>query len=145
MSMTRESEINKYDHLLYMHKTNNDVNNITAKQDSEMLLSNFLPEPNSLSQVLRLTESIKNKWGTTIHKKIKGLFDSDTVELSERPLPNDEIVPVKLVLKTKLNCHGGFDKLKAQVCLRGEMQEREKIVMYDHPHHHNGKHNLCLS
>ena len=40
----------------------------------------------------------------------------------KRPLPADEILPVKLALKTKLNSYGGLDKFKARVCLRGDMQ-----------------------
>ena len=113
-----------------MHEAAKDGKDMTQKQDNEILLSDFLPEPNSLSQVLRLTESIRNKWGTAIHKEIKGLFDSDTFGLSDRALPDDEVIPVKLALKTKLNSHGGLDKLKARVCLRGDMQERGKINVW---------------
>ena len=40
----------------------------------------------------------------------------------EKPLPADEIIPVKLAFKTKLNSYGGLDKLKARICMRGDMQ-----------------------
>ena len=113
-----------------MHEAEKDGKDTVQKQDSEIILSDFLPEPNSLSQVLRLTDSIRNKWGTAIYKEIKGLFDSNTFGLSDRALPDDEVIPVKLTLKTKLNCHGGLDKLKARVCLRGDMQERGKINVW---------------
>ena len=106
---------------MYMHENSIEDKQLIHKQDNDIILSDFLPEPTSLSQVLRLTESIKNKWGTVIYKEIKGLFDSDTFSLSDRPLPTDEIVPVKLALKTKLNCHRGLDKLKARVFLKGVM------------------------
>ena len=124
-SMSKETDINNYEFLMYMHETNTD-----DKLDNDIILSDFLPEPTSLNQVIKLTESIKNKWGTAIYKEIKGLFDSDTFTLSDRPLPTDEIVPVKLTLKTKLNSHGGLDKLKARVCLRGDMQEKGNINVW---------------
>ena len=68
--------------------------------------------------------------GVVIYKEIKGLFDSDTFSLSDRPFPTDGIVPVKLVLKTTLNSHGGIDKLKARVCLRGDIQEKGSINVW---------------
>ena len=54
-----------------------------------------------------------------------GLFDSDTFSLTEKPLPADEIIPTKLALKTKLNSYGGLDKLKARICLRGDIQIKD--------------------
>ena len=129
-SMSRETEINNYEYLMYMHENSIEDKQLIHKQDNDIILSDFLPEPTSLSQVLRLTESIKNKWGTAIYREVKGLFDSNTFGLSDRPLPTDEIVPVKLALKTKLNSHGGLDKLKARVCLRGDMQEKGSINVW---------------
>ena len=58
-------------------------------------------------------------------RKIQGLFENDTFDPNERPLPADEILPVKLALKTKLNSYGGLDKLKARVCLKGDMQIKD--------------------
>ncbi len=40
-------------------------------------------------------------------------------------LPTNEVIPVKLALKAKLNDHGGLDKLKARICLRGDMQIKD--------------------
>ena len=45
----------------------------------------------------------------------------ELLKVTERSLPADEVIPVKLALKAKLNCHGGLDKLKARVYLRGDM------------------------
>ena len=44
---------------------------------------------------------------------------------NKRPLPADEILPVKLALKTKLNSYGGLDKLKARFYLRDDMQIKD--------------------
>ena len=42
-------------------------------------------------------------------------FDNGAFEVTERSLPVDEVIPVKLALKAKLNSHGGLDKLKARI------------------------------
>ena len=40
-------------------------------------------------------------------------------------LTADEIPPAKVALKTKVKSYGGLDKLKARVCLRGDMQIKD--------------------
>ena len=50
-------------------------------------LADFLPEPISLSQVLRIPTHTKEKWGEAIRAEITGLFDSETFSLNEKPLP----------------------------------------------------------
>ena len=52
-------------------------------------LSDFLPEPRSLSQVLRLSPYIREKWGEAIRSELTGLFNSDTFSLTDKPLPAD--------------------------------------------------------
>ena len=78
-----------------------------------------------MSQVLRLPTHTKEKWGDTIRAEITGLFDSGTFLLNEKPLSADEIIPTKLAMKTKLNSYGGLDKLKARICLRGDIQIKD--------------------
>ena len=58
------------------------------------------------------------------------LDDYDTFVLDEKPLPADEIIPAKLACKTKLNVYGGLDKLKARVCLRGDMQIKDDFISW---------------
>ena len=53
------------------------------------------------------------------------MFDNNTFDLSEGPIHIDEIVPVKLKLKAKLNACGELDKLKARICLRGDIQVKD--------------------
>ena len=64
----------------------------------------FLPEPKSLPQNLRMSTSTNEKWGETLRTKLIGLFDSDIYiyifSLTEKISPADEIIPTKLVLKT---------------------------------------------
>ena len=59
-----------------------------------------------------MNKHIQEKWGEAIRKEINDLFDNGTFEVKERSLPADEVIPVKLALKAKLNSHGGLDKLK---------------------------------
>ena len=65
----------------------------------------FIPEPNSLSQILRISPFIKEKWGEAIRPEVIVLFDNDTFLLNENPLPVDEIIPAKLACKTKLSIY----------------------------------------
>ena len=64
---------------------------------------------------------IQEKWDGAIRKKINGLFDNGTFEVTEMSLPANEIITVKFALQAKLNSPGGLDKLKARVCLRGDI------------------------
>ena len=98
--------------------------------EKQVNLSDFIPEPRSLLQILRMSSSTKDKWGEAIKSEITGLFDNDTFVLDEKPLPADEIIPAKLACKTKLNIYGGLDKLKARVCLRGDMQIKDDFISW---------------
>lgn len=50
-------------------------------------------------------------------------------------LPTDQVIPVKLVLKVKLNAHGGRDKLKGRVCKRDVMLKRMNTIFGQLLHH----------
>ena len=75
--------------------------------------------------MLRLSSQVKEKWVEAIRAEISGLFDNETFLLNEAALPTDEIIPVKLALKAKLNIYGALDKLKARICLREDMQIKD--------------------
>ena len=65
--------------------------------------------------------------GSVISGEIQGLFENDTFDPNQWPLPADEILSVKLALKTKLNSNSDLDKLKARVCLRGDIQIKDNF------------------
>ena len=73
-----------------------DIKNIENTNDHIINLSNYIPEPKSLHQVLKLSDHIKDKWGTAIKKEVLGLFDNDTFDTNERALPADEVIPCKM-------------------------------------------------
>ena len=91
-------------------------------KDMGINLSDFFLEPRSLPHVLRLSPFIKEKRGEAIRSELVGLFDSDIFSLIVKPLPTDEIIPMELAFKTKLNSYRGLDKLTARICMRGTMQ-----------------------
>ena len=116
VNMEANYEASKPEYLMYVYEISDENKKNTSLQDSTINLSDFLPEPSSLNQVVKTSESVQHRWGVAIAKEIQGLFDNDTFGTNERPLPNDEVVPTKLTLKAKLNSYGGLDKLKARVC-----------------------------
>ena len=123
--MSREQKLTFSEYLFLAHdmKEISDSQNKTI--DNNINLSDFMPETSSLNQVLRLSPHTKEKWGAAIRSELTGLFDNATFSLTDRPLPADEIIPTKLTLKTKLNSYGGLEKLKARICLRGDMQIKD--------------------
>ena len=60
-----------------LSSTNKVLDNST---DEDINLSDFMPEPKSLSQILRLSPAIKEKWGSAISGEIQGLFENDTFD-----------------------------------------------------------------
>ena len=55
----------------------------------------------------------------------EGLSLVFTFDTTEKALPADEVIPVKCAFKTKLNAYGGLDKLKARICVRGDIQIKD--------------------
>ena len=50
-----------------------------------------------------MNKHIQEKWGEAIRKKVNGLFDNGTFEVTERSLPADEVIQIKLAFKSKIN------------------------------------------
>ena len=72
----------------------------------------------------------REKWGGATISEILALFDIDTCILNERPLPADEITPIKLACDVKSNIYGGLDKLQTRICLRGNMQIKDYSISW---------------
>ena len=127
-SMSRMQEsINYAEYLNMAHKQHINNKDDEKSNDHIINLSDYIPEPKSLYQILKLSDHIKDKWGTAIKKEIDSLFDNGAFDTNERALPADEVIPVKCAFKTKLNAYGGLDKLKARICIRGHMQIKDQI------------------
>ena len=104
-------DINNAEYLNMTHEQQQNIKQIEKSQDTQINLSDFIPEPKSLSQVLRLSPVVREKWGISIRNELLGLFDNDTFDTTEKALPADEVIPVKCAFKAKLNSYGGLDKL----------------------------------
>ena len=109
------------------HELKGDKDTQEKQYESQINLSDFIPEPVSINNVLRLSPSVKDRWDDATRKEIQGLFDNGTFDTNQIALPADEIILVKCAFKTKLNSYGGLDKLKARICLRGDMQIKESF------------------
>gem|GEM_PF-2876143 len=120
-------DINNAEYLNMAHEQQQNIKQIEKSQDTQINLSDFIPEPKSLSQVLRLSPVVREKWGISIRNELLGLFDNDTFDTTEKALPADEVIPVKCAFKAKLNSYGGLDKLKARICVRGDMQVKDTM------------------
>ena len=103
MSKPTEESLLFPEYLNVAHELNEIKKDEDIKTDKHVNLSDFIPEPRILSQILRMSPFIKEKWGETIRSEVTGLFDNEIFLLNEKPLPADEIIPAKLVCKTKLN------------------------------------------
>ena len=120
--------VDNFDHSEYLsiaHELKEDRQSQEKQNESHINLSDFIPEPTSINHVLKLSQPIRDRWGDAIRKEIQGLFDNDTFDIHKKVLPADEVIPAKCAFKTKLNSYGGLDKLKARICLRGDMQIKE--------------------
>ena len=122
MSRIREDNMGYTEYLHAAHDLQSTKKTEEKHQGAAINLSDFIPEPKSPPQILRMNKHIQEKWGEAIRKEINGLFDNRTFEVTERSLPADEVSPVKLAL----NSHGGLDKLKARVYLRGDVQIKDE-------------------
>ena len=125
MEKFSDSSLPHSEFLYIVHEFSSTNKIIDRSRDEDINWLDFMPGPKSLSQILRLSPTVKEKWGSAISGEIQGIFENDTFDPNDRPPPADEILPVKLTLKTKLNSYGGLDKLKARVCLREDMQIKD--------------------
>ena len=75
--MSREQNLSFSEYLFLAHdmKEISDSQNKTI--DNNINLSDFMPEPSSLNQVLRLSPHTKEKWGAAIRSELTGLFDNE--------------------------------------------------------------------
>ena len=86
-----------------------------------------IPQPRSLSQILKLSHVIRDKWSLSTQNELLGLFDNNTFDTNEKASSADEVIPLKCASNYKLNSYGGLDKLKARICVRGNMQIKDVI------------------
>ena len=83
------------------HEFKGDKDSQEKHYKSQINLSDFIPEPVSIDNVLRLSPSVKERWGDAIRKEMQGLFDKSPFDMNEKALPVDEIIPGNAPSKLK--------------------------------------------
>jgi hypothetical protein len=95
----------------------------------------FLPEPNSIRALDRLTLAIKDSWIKAFHKELRGLINTlCAVSNTDTPSGSDRVMPVKELFKCKLDQHGNIDKLKCRIVFRGDLYHPEDPMDSWNPH-----------
>ena len=67
--MPTNSELSHHKYLMFAHENKEQMKKDESKQEADMALADFLPEPRPPSHVIRQSEIIRNKWGTAIQKE----------------------------------------------------------------------------
>jgi hypothetical protein len=81
----------------------------------------FLPEINRIENTDRLPPPIAKGWTKCFGKEVRGLIVTNRTCGIEDPNPDDIIIPIMAVFKTKLDKDGMLDKLKARCVFRGDL------------------------
>jgi hypothetical protein len=94
----------------------------------------FMPEPTTVRQMLREPPSIQAAWKKAFIKEVHGIVVThQAVEPVSQSEPSS-IVPVKVVFKCKTNKHGGIDKLKCRIVVRGDLHDPQDPMDSWNPH-----------
>jgi hypothetical protein len=84
----------------------------------------FDPVPSHWKHVLRLPNHLKIHWIASVKAELKTLLCMMTFSMDITVGPDDDIIPVTTKFRTKLKSTGAIKKLKARICLRGDMQQK---------------------
>ena len=83
MSKPTDDPLSFAEYLNVAHALNEIKKDEDIETDKHVNLSDFIPEPRSLIQILRMSPFIREKWGEAIRSEVTGLFDNDTFLLNE--------------------------------------------------------------
>ena len=83
--LNRPVDISNYsEYLNIAHELKGDKDPQEKHYESQINLSDFIPETVSINNVLTLSPSVKDRWCDTIRKEIQGLFDNGTFDTNEK-------------------------------------------------------------
>ena len=106
-----------------LYEITNDDTQAHETEDATINASDCFPEPMSVKQIYRMDEPLKSKWMKSIATEAKVIFDNNTFNFDDVPLPGEQVLPVKTVFKTKINADGSLNKLKTRIVVRGDLQK----------------------
>ena len=88
--------------------------------------TSFIPEPRGIRAIMRLkkTDPLAYKlWTRAIKKEVKVLINHGTFKI-EDPKNNEPVIPTLEVMKVKFSSDGTWDKAKARIVCRGDLQRQ---------------------
>jgi hypothetical protein len=91
---------------------------------SGLSADDFEPSPTHWKHVLSLPEHLQLHWIASLRKEILVLLRMETFDKDFEMALEDLIIAVTAKFRCKLTSTGAIDKLKARICLRGDMQEK---------------------
>ena len=90
----------------------------------------YIPEPKSIKQILKIKDpKIRAQWIEAVRRELNTITEN-TFNLDGQPLPGEQIIPLLLIFKAKMNALGGLEKLKSRLCARGDLQDIEGIDIF---------------
>ena len=94
-----------------------------AAKEIDVPLDQYLPEPQSLDEIMRLPPQIQRDWLAACKKEFKFIIENETLDGGEQELQvGDEVIPCMLIFKAKVTSRGFLDKLKARCVACGDLQ-----------------------
>ena len=112
--ISMETNINSNVHLVYTDESDKNDKASTDTTDNVILLPDYSPENTSLIQIPELTEKIKNKIEPTMNTENRAMSDYEKFGLSDKVVPNYELVLVKIYWETKTNSQKGLSIYKEE-------------------------------
>ena len=83
----------------------------------------FLQLPRDIGDVESMPTAVANGWSKSFVKEVSGILIQRQACKIEDPGPDDSVIPVMAVFRTKLDKDGLLDKLKTRVVFRGDLYE----------------------
>jgi hypothetical protein len=80
----------------------------------------FLPEPQSIKSLAKLSEPVRLAWVRAYQAKLKNLISKNTFS-HPKSYKDEKCLPVRAVHKTKLRSDGLVDKLKVHIAIRSDL------------------------
>ena len=81
----------------------------------------FMPTPRSITEVYRLPTAVRRAWTKAFVKEVKGILIDRQACVIEDPGPEDKVIPIMDLHKTKLDKDGLLERIKTRCAFRGDL------------------------
>ena len=93
-------------------------------RESASEISQFIPEPRSFAEVIKLSENIKKTRIKATLKENNNLINNKTF-LVKDPEKDEPVTPNMDIYKAKIQSDGSLGKLKLRIVVRADLQNKE--------------------